>query len=415
MDGDVIPNGGMVIEKGEIVAVGEKRALQAQYPQAQSEHFETHALFPGLINCHTHLDLTAHKNYSGDPVRSLASEVHFSDWLLSTIDFKKNSSPETLRSAVEQGLEECIEAGTTSVADMGSFDGIIQTVEDKGMRAVLFPEVLSYSSAAAQNLYETAMALVEKYQETESDLITVGMGPYSPYTLSRNILKILAQYCRASGIPLMMHAAQSFAEMEFFYNSTGELADKLFPNIGWGDNLPPAFHKTPIEYLQEIGFLETQPLLVGCVNATQSDIERLAKAQAKVVWCPRSNHYLKLGRFPLVDYLEKGVTVVLGTEGLSSNNSYSLWDELRFASELSHSQGITAKALLEMVTTQAAFALGLEKEVGSLSVGKRADYVAIDLSHMQFSEDIYSELLRSTHAYHVHKVVVNGKTLKSVN
>lgn len=417
MDGDPIVDGAIAVENGEILDVATEEKLLERYSNALHEDHPQHVLMPGLINAHTHLDMTHHKNYPFDPVRSTAVEVSFVDWLISTIDYKKSNGPDKLRAAVEDGISACIDAGTTCVADMGSYEGIFQSLEQSGLRGVIFPELLSYSSSSAKNLFETAMAIVEKYMDLDSDLITVGMAPYSAYLLSRNILKIMSQYCRSSNLPLIIHVAESFSEMEFFYNSTGDIATRLFPNIGWGEKLPPPYHKTPIQYLDDIDFLASQPILVGCVNATQADLDRVAKSGSKVVWTPRSNYYLKFSKTPVADIHKKGIPMALGTEGISSTNTLSLWDELRFAYETISPKegGINARELLQMVTCNAARVLGLQEEIGCLKRGMKADYLVVDVSDFSNKGDLYTYLIQKTKNYHVHKVVVNGQTLKSLN
>ncbi|MDO8518551.1 MAG: amidohydrolase family protein, partial [Deltaproteobacteria bacterium] len=413
MEEEPLFDGAIAVENGEIMDVGLEEELLKRYPDAPHEDFPHHALLPGLVNAHAHLDLTHHKNFPFDPVRSRAVDVSFVDWLLSTIDYRKASSQEKLKSSVEEGIEMVIESGTTCVGDMGSYEGIFQSLEQAGMRAVIFPEILSYDPFVAKNLFETALAIVEKYMDMDSDLIGVGIGPYAPYLLSRNILKIMSQYCRSSNLPIAIHAAESFSELEFFYNSTGDIATRLFPNIGWGENLPPAHRKTPLEYLDEIDFLSSKPLLIGANGATPKDLDRVAKHGAKIVWAPRSQHYLKLGKAPIKTMLQKGITVALGTEGISSTNNLSMWDELRFAQEME--KEITPKTLLQMATRSGAAALGLEDDIGSLRRGKKADYIAVDISEFSGKGDLYAFLITQTKNYHVHKVVVNGQTVKTVN
>lgn len=415
MDGDPVVDGAIAVEGGEIIDVGLEQQLLARFPNALHEDHPNHVLMPGLINAHTHLDMTFHKNFPFDPVRSLGVEVNYVDWLLSCIDYKKRTAPERLREAVEEGLSNCIESGTTCVADMGSYDGIFQSLAQTGIRAVIFPEVLSYDSYVAKDLFETALAIVEKYMDYDSERIGVGMGPYSPYTLSRNILRILSQYCKGANLPIMMHAAESFSEMEFFYNSTGDIASRLFPNIGWGDNLPPAHHKTPIEYLDGIEFLAAGPILAGCVHATEADIERLATRGAKVAWCPRSSDYLKLGRANIVAMHQKNIPIALGTDGISSVNTLSLWDEMRFAFEIAGNKGLTGRDILAMTTSNAAQILGLADEIGTLAIGKKSDYLVLDAKSLPEDGDLFSNLIQHTKNYHVQKVVVGGDVLKRVN
>ncbi|OGQ07759.1 MAG: hypothetical protein A3G32_03185 [Deltaproteobacteria bacterium RIFCSPLOWO2_12_FULL_40_28] len=410
-------DGAMVIENGEIIDTGPESQMLDRYPDALHEDYANQAILPGFINAHVHLDMGLHTNYPQDPVRSMVAQPHFVEWLLGCIEYKKNTSSERLREAVEQGIAACIESGITCVGDMGNYGGIVQSLEQVGLRGVVFPEVLSYDSSVARDLFETALAIVEKYLEYDSERISVGLGPYSPYTLSRNILRILSQYSRTSRIPLMMQVAESFSEMEFFYDSTGDIATLLFPNIGWGENLPPQFRKTPVQHLDEIGFLEASPILVGCVHVTPQDLDRIERSKSKIIWCPRSNSYLRQGVTPIKLIRQKGIPLALATDGLSSTNTLSLWDEMRFAHQQSkeHGFGLTAQDLLEMVTIRAAEILMLGNEIGSLVPGKKADYIVVDLVGHEKEVPLYDHLIQKTRGYHVRKVVVEGQSLKQVN
>lgn len=414
MDQDLIVGGAIAIDQNEIIDVGSEKELLKRYPHAETINHPNHVLMPGLINSHTHLDMGGHINYPLDPVRNMGINPQFIDWLLTCLQYKCDASSEVLREAVSQGIDDCIESGTTTIGDMGNFEGIFQCLEQKGLRAVIFPELLSFDSEVAFEIYETAMAIVEKYLDEDSDLISVGVGPYSPYTLSRNILKIMSGYCQSAGLPLAMHVSQSFSEVEFFYNSTGDIATHLFPNIGWGDNLPPAFHKTPIEYLKEIEFLTAKPILIGCVQATPKELDCIKKTGTKIIWTPRTNHYLNLGDFPLGKILDRDISISIATDGLSSNNSLSLWDEMRFAKKQADNFGVTldGKKILEMVTMNAAHNLSLSEEVGSLSIGKKADYIVIKVNDKLNENNIHDELINQTKNYLVQKVVVSGETLK---
>ncbi|EKD42123.1 MAG: amidohydrolase, partial [uncultured bacterium] len=187
-------------------------------------------------------------------------------------------------------------------------------------------------------------------------------------------------------------------------------ATKLFPNVGWGEDLPPAFRKSPIAYLDEIEFLGAKPILVGCVQMSPTDMDRMAAKGAKVVWCPRSNDYLKLGTAPIDKMRKHKIPVALGTEGLASTNTLSLWDEMRFARKVF--PNLSGEELLRMATVEGARVLGLLDVVGTLAIGKKADYLVVnveaDASH------VYEALLESGHDYRVNKVVVQGRTLKNI-
>src|SRR3990167_2066533 len=163
MDAPPITDGGIVIEDGKIIAAGPTADLQNRYKIEEREDYPNHVLMPGLINAHTHLDMSFHKNYLMDPVRQLGVNVDFVEWLIQCIEYKKKASPMKLKEAVEEGLASCIETGTTCLADQGGFEWIFETVKKSGVRAVVFPELISYDGKVSQDLFESGLALVEKY------------------------------------------------------------------------------------------------------------------------------------------------------------------------------------------------------------------------------------------------------------
>lgn len=415
MAGEPLVDGAVAIENGEIIDVGREEDLLRRYPDALHQDLPHHAILPGLINCHAHLDMSLYKNYAEDPVRRTGVRVNYVDWLLGILNYKKTASMAHLREAVEAGIDECIQSGTTCVAEMGNYEGIFSLLEQRGLRAVVFPEVMSFDSDYSKDLFESALAIVEKYQDEDSDLVTVGMGPYAPYLLSRNILRIMSQYCRSSHLPLMIHASGSFSEMEFFNDSTGDIANKLFPNVGW-DDLPPAHHKTPIQYLNQIGFLECRPILVSCIQTTETDLDLIAQSGSKVVMTARSGHNMQQGQPDVSKILGKHIVTALGTDGLSSVDSLSLWDEMRAFVELNASSlSLTGQQILSMVTTNAALTLGLDEITGSIEKGKDADLIVVDIEEVNRQGDFLMNLIRHVRDYHVHMVMVRGEIIKSLN
>ncbi len=417
MVGDPIFDGAIAIEGDEIIDVGSEEALLKRYPDAQHEDYSQHVILPGLINSCTQLDLTLYRDFLGDPVRSASGAVNYIDWLMGIFQYKRTADYAHLREAVERGVDECLQAGTTCVADMGSYEGVVNVLEAKGLRGVVFPEVVSFDAKVAKDLFESALAIIEKYRDHDSDLVSVGAGPHSPFTLSRNVLRIMSQYCRSSGIPLMMHVAESFSEMEFFYDSTGDIATKLFPNIGWGDDLPPAHHITPIAHLAEIGFLAAAPHLVGCVQVTKTDLAAMVNTGAKAVLMPRAAQFLQQGVAPYAEMREKRLAVLLGTGGIPSVNNLSLWDEMRaFVDLYGHQMRLTGSEIFEMVTLKAAAALGLEDDIGSLAIGKKADLIVVDVTGVPDGDDddFLLEMVKNTRDYNVRKVIVAGRVVKDV-
>jgi cytosine/adenosine deaminase-related metal-dependent hydrolase len=202
--------------------------------------------------------------------------------------------------------------------------------------------------------------------------------------------------------------AESFQEVEFFFDTGGEIADKLFPRVGWDQFRSPCVRKTPVEYLHDMGFMRCAPSMVHCVQVSDADIDRIVASQAQVVLCPRSNFYLGVGSAPWERFLEKNVILALGTDSLASNQSLSMWDEMRFLMEAA-GDTLNPLQVLYMATMGSAKALGMEKEIGSLEEGKMADLVAIRLKENDLTQNsIFGHLVEHTFDPDIEMVMVGG-------
>jgi len=408
IEGEAIENGAIVTELGKIIAVGGVAELQEKHPGAKTEKNPNCVLLPGLVNAHTHLDLSGAFNFS-----SRETIPDYIDWLLTILNHRNRTPIRDTIIQVQSAVSALINAGTTCVGDMTCFEGMFNILGEMGVRAVLFNEIYAGAGEAAQDRFETAIGLAEKYLDCGNDLITPGLGPFAPYLLSRNLLTIIAQHAKDMDIPLQIHAAESFTEMEFFYDSKGSIATTLFPAIGWQDDLPPPHHKTPIQFLGEIGFLESSPSVVGGLHLGIRDFTTIARNMCRSVYCPRTNHFLGHGMFPFGKLREHGIPIGLGTDTLNGANSITLWDEMRFISETAIMPIPTAREILQMATIGGARALSLEHITGSLTAGKAADYILIDLPECPTANLIYDAVIRHTKPVNVRKVVIAGEILKT--
>lgn len=406
----IIVDGAMVVDGEKIVAVGSASDLIQQYSNLPIDHHPHHVLLPGLVNAHAHLDLT------GFPRQAYDQRSSYSRWLLEQNRYKRQVPKEFLRDAAIQGIEESIAAGTTCIGDMSSLGGVTALLEEKGLRAVVFPEIASFDREGGQDLYEHALALVEANEDHPSSLIRVGLGPYSPFTLSRQLLKIIAHYARGSALLVQIHAAESFHEMELFFDSKGDLAQNLFPSIGWGESLPPPHLRTPVQYLSGIDFLKSKPILVGAVHVSSGDVDLIATSESKIVHCPRSSAYFLEGITPLRQCMTAGITVGLGTDSHASVETLSMWDDMRTCLLVHRSTAapLTAPEVLTLATLGSARVLGLEEKIGSLAPGKAADYLVVELGRELPSPDALIEhLLLHTYPHEVVQVAVGGVLLKN--
>jgi len=187
---------------------------------------------------------------------------------------------------------------------------------------------------------------------------------------------------------MALHLSESEAETEFVFESGGQLAEVFYPFVNWQNYLRPPRRCSPTELLHRHGMLTPGTLAIHCVHVSRADVELLKKQGVTAVLCPRSNERLNVGVAPVALMKKLGITMVLGTDSLASNDSLSLWDEMRFALQ-SYNGHLNPLELLEMATVGGATALGLDDGRGALTVGQRADFQLIG----GFGEVKSSELL----------------------
>ncbi len=412
MDSEAIEDGAIVTEVDKIIDIGKSSELKEKYKEAKVEESPNSILMPGLVNAHVHLDFAGSSRFGSETLETGAPD--YIDWLLMNLEHRDKAPIQQTLVRVQESIKHIINSGTTCVGDMTCFEGTFKIIDEVGLRAVIFPEIYAGAERQAQDRFEAALALIDKYIDINTALISVGLGPYAPFLLSKNILSIISQHAKSTSIPIQIHAAESFAEMEFFYDSKGSIADKLFPAIGWGDDLPPPHHKTPIQFLGEIGFLDAGPTIVGGLHLGVRDFSILARNMCRVVCCPRMNHFLGHGNFPFSKLSDNGIAVGFGTENLDGPGGLNMWEELKFVQNDSTSNVPTAKQILQMATLGGARALSLENVTGSLTAGKQADYILLDIPEFPTTPLIYEAVIRHTKPVNVRKVVVAGEILKTL-
>ncbi len=413
MDQEPICGGGIVVQDGKILAVGLAATLAAQFPNATRRDFPTGVLLPGLVNAHYHLDLAQFSVPKRDPSAKSDHSTH-SYWLTESIRYRQAHSLDKVSDVVQYATERMARGGITCIGAHSSFDGSVAALRRSGLRGVVFLELFGSNPALfSQDRFESALAILE--QPTASNgRVRVGLGPLAPYLLSRNMLQIVCQHAVTERTPLQIHVAESMDEMEFFFNSSGPIGTNLFPLLGWGaaaeQPLPPPFQKTPLRYLDDIGFLESAPTLVGCVQLSDADLPILQRRKCTVVFAPRAVEHFGFGTFPYEKLARHNIPLALGVEALSQSTDVDLWDEMRAAGRYN----IPADVILKMATAGGAHALGLSQETGQLTSGMWADYQVIDLPPEHPTATLAERILDHTTPANVRCVAVAGDLIKNV-
>jgi cytosine/adenosine deaminase-related metal-dependent hydrolase len=367
---------GTVVElAGRIVYVGPR----ADAPDGADRDLGECALIPGLVNAHTHLELTV--------FRGLLEDLSFRDWIARLQGAKVAAmTPERFLDSARWGIAEGVRAGITTFADTCDSGVVLEAMRERGVRGIMYQEVFS-PSAEPTAVRDAAARLAEqlaRHDAFETELQHVGVSPHAPYTVSDPLFALVAR----SGRRIAVHIAESGAEHRFVCEGEGPFADAHRAR-----GLPVAPRATsPITLLEKLGVLDAHPLLIHCVRVSDTDIAAIATSGSSVAHCPISNAKLGHGIAPLLEMLDAGIPVGLGSDSMAANNRMHLLEESRAAVlaqrvRASHSDALPASRALELATLGGARALGLAHRIGSLEVGKEADLAAFDLTALAGSAD----------------------------
>jgi len=407
----LIENGAVAIEKDKIAAVGKREELIKKFPEAKEESFGEAVIMPGLINAHSHLEITAMRGFLDDV------EEDFSAWLmkLSTIRADNLTEKDIEISALAGALEGA-RSGVTCFGDIGRFGKAgCSALKKIGLRGILFQETeFSPKNEEAENDFAKLKDKFLTLKETETALVKVGISPHAPYTVSRKLFEKITEYALCENIKITIHAAESNQEKEFFLTGKGffaELYQKL--NLEW--NAPET---SEIEYLAEIGVLRAKPLLAHCVKVSDKDIDLIADSATRIAHCPKSNAKFGHGIAPLEKFLDKKIRVGFGSDSVASNNTCDILEEARFATLFARNlqnktRFLNAQEIIETATLGGASALGLENEIGTLEENKQADLIVISLDNIAQLpvHDIYSALLFASNARDIRLTIVAGEEI----
>jgi 5-methylthioadenosine/S-adenosylhomocysteine deaminase len=388
-----IENGAVAVEGQHIVGVGRRAEIVERFPEFCVVLLGEAVVLPGLVNTHTHLELTALRGYLEN------EETDFFAWLRKlTLARLERMTPDDIRVSATWGACEAVRAGITCVGD-ASDAGMMSmlALREVGLRGVVYQESFGPDARLASENFEKLKNKLDELRGVETELVRAGVSPHSPYTVCGPQLEMIAELAQAERLPLMMHAAESEAEDQFLRAGCGPFAEGLARrSIEWK---APAV--STIQYLKQIGILDTRPLLAHCIRIDDADIEMLRDSGAKVAHCPKSNAKLGHGRAPFAKMIEAGITVGLGSDSVASNNTCDILEEARFATLMARAAGarITAEDALKVATFG-----------GELKEGAPADLAVVSLTgvHQVPSYDPVATLIFASSGRDVILTVVAG-------
>jgi len=396
MDGAraIYQDGSVAVRGDSIVAVGPRAEVEAKYQASQTIDARGHLVLPGFINGHTHVPMTL--------FRGLHDDVTLNEWLYKYIfpAEAKNVNEQFVRWGTRLAAAEQIRAGVTTFADMYYFeDAIAEETKAAGMRGVLGETFIDFP--APDNKTEPEMlAYTEKFlKRWQGDpLIQAAPAPHSIYTCSKKTLQDAAQLARRYHAPILIHVAEMKKEHDDSLKQNG---------------------MSPVAYLDSIGVLGPDIIAAHCIFVDEADRKLLAGKRVGCVHNPSSNMMIASGVSPVPEMRAAGIAVGLGTDGpAGSNNDLDLMEEIDLAAKLAKISrmdplALNAKSVVEMATIDGARALHMEKEIGSLEPGKKADVVLISLNEPNAVPiyDIYAQIAYSLKGSDVDTVLIGGRAV----
>ncbi len=390
---ELIQHGYVAISDGKIAALGSMADLPEKYEADTLIDGSGLIAMPGLVNTHTHAPMTL--------FRGMADDLNLMTWLNDHIfpAEAKSVNPDMVYWCAKLAAAEMILSGTTTVAD-GYFleDRVAEAFVEAGIRSVVAQGVIDFPApgvpAPGKNV-SVAQEFIERWQDKNS-LLLPAVFCHSPYTCSSDTLQNAKEMARQKHARLFVHLSETQFEVDQIQQQQGT---------------------NPVRYLEKLGLLDNDTVCVHCVWLEDEEIEILARTGAQVSTCPQSNMKLGSGIAPLKKMLDAGITVGLGTDGCASNNRLDMFFEMDLCAKLHKVRdleptALPAEVVLGMATLSGARVLGLEKDIGSLEPGKKADIVLLDVKQPHLQPFYHPDLLvYSASGGDVATVIIDGKVV----
>jgi 5-methylthioadenosine/S-adenosylhomocysteine deaminase len=387
----ILDDGAVAVRADSIVAVGPRADLETKYAPAKIINAHGAIVMPGLINGHTHAAMSL--------FRGIAEDLSLDDWLHAYIfpAEARNVTEDFAAWGTRLAILEMLRGGITTYADMYYFeDTVARVTKEAGMRGVLGETIIDFPAPDNKTLPQ-AFAYTQKFLDhwKGDPLIVAAVAPHSMYTCSEKTLQDAAALARRNGAPILIHIAEAPFELEQSRNK---------------------YALTPVAYLSRAGVLGPDVVGAHCIHVDQADIATLTHFGVGCVYNPSSNMKTAAGAMPIMEMLVAGEAIGLATDGAASNNNLDMFEEMDLAPKLQKlarmdSRALPAEQVVALATITGARALHLEKQIGSLEPGKKADLILVDTSapHATPMYNVYSQLVYALKASDVRTVVIAGK------
>ena len=387
------------VDTGDILIEGKYiRGIGSNLKHSDAQYFDAseYVIIPGLIQTHVHLCQTLFRN--------LADDLTLLNWLNKKIyPWEALHTPESLAISTKLGIAELLLGGTSTILDMGTvnhMDVVFEELARSGMRAFCgktmmvkgeMPIALQENTSKA---IDSSITLLERWHNTGSERVKYAFAPRFILSCSKELLTETVKLSREYNVPLHTHAAENMTEV---------------------DIVKTMYNKDTISFFEEIGAAGPNLCLAHCVWLNDREKDILRDTKIKVLHCPSSNLKLGSGIAPIPEYLDHGITVSIGADGAPCNNNLDAFTEMRLAALIQKpkygAHVMDSESVLRMATIEGAKTLGLENEIGSIEVGKKADLALIKLNqvHTIPYKSIYSKLVYSTPSSAVEHLIIDGE------
>lgn len=396
-----IADGTVITEGDRIVWVGEQRHAPAG---GRDEDLRDAMLTPGLVNAHTHLDLTV--------LRGLLSDLPFFEWVRTlTRAIGQLDDADQLASA-SLGIAEGLLGGVTTYADTAPNAAAFEAMRALGVRGICYREVFGPDPKDAGKNLATLADQVAAMRRRETELVRVGVSPHAPYSVSDALYAEVAALAKRERLPVAVHIAEGADESRLVVNGDGDFA-RFLQGRGIAT---PLRGSEPLDIIARAGLLQRDTLLIHAVRVSPDAIGRIANAGCGVAHCPASNAKLGHGIAPVLDMLRSGVQVGLGSDSMASNDRMDLLEEARLAvlaqrASSGRHDAVTAQQAFRLATLGGAEALGLDEAIGSLEAGKQADFAVFAMPRGP-RENVYDALVFGPRPRTVRTVVAGRELMR---
>ncbi|MGT2765027.1 TRZ/ATZ family protein [Streptococcus intermedius] len=392
-DFHVYRNGLLVIHEDKIVYCGNENATWVDRADEVVD-CEGAWLMPGLVNCHTHSAMTT--------LRGIQDDSNLHEWLEDYIwPAERDFTPEVTTQAVKLALIEMLQTGTTTFNDMYNPNGveigqIHEVVAGSKMRCYFSPTLFSSDVETTEETLARTRIIIEEILAYNDERFKVMVAPHAPYSCSKDLLKGSLKLAQELQLKLHIHVAETQAE-------NGMILER--------------YGKRPLAFLKDLGYLEHDGVFAHGVELNEREIAELAVSNIHIAHNPISNLKLASGIAPVTDLVQAGVIVGLATDSVASNNNLDMFEESRTAALLQKMRTgdatqFTIEQALKTMTIEGAKALGMDDQIGSLEVGKQADFLIIQPKgkvHLYPEENMLSHLIYAAKGNDVKDVYIAGE------